>query len=736
MKRKLYDNFRIFPVEGGKDKAPLLIRDKNNDPIIKKDGTPMRYTWSKVVKNKCEWSEIDRYSYFGVCGGVDGLEIIDVDNKFHDAVELFKFIKDNFDLTGFLIIGTQSGGFHIYYRCPNPMGNLKLAMRQGTENIPGKAKKEVITLVETRGVGGYVVFYDNILQGSIETVPTITTEQRDELLTICRALNEVEDKKAHEPKIEINDNAEAPGNSYNNDYSSIAETKQILLNAGWVAQGDYYWRRPGKTDLGISASFGKVGKNKFYVFSSNASPFDMQCSYSMFAVRAYLLHNKDFSECGKELFERYNPGKKRSEKKKKPESNIKEPKNQYEVLQNIFNEWNIKVRKNLLIGNIEFQRDGSDWDNNFDVLVGDIMVEMETSRFTKVKDEWKPVRISKNKINDILLTSTFCEMYNPVIKFINELPEWDGIDRFDEMTKYINLQKDEDPVFFASMLKKHFIRAFDSIYNDNANRFVFTLYGPQEIGKSKWVSWLVPAELYNDEMIDPIDKDSILSLTRYLVKNIDELDDLDKKEVAHLKAFISKGDVTKRVSYGRFDQKHKRIATLFASTNKSDILVDVSNTRWLILKVKSFDWRGYTANMDSRFLWSQALYEYKKNKNAGELTDAEKSERDIRNGRDFLNINPEREMIVKHFNESDYGNKYTSTDIKVLLENQYPGQKLNFTQLNRELKRLFGEPMQTRHNGINGRYFKLNSDLKIVSRSEYGAQSFNEVDKKQEEAPF
>jgi len=230
---------------------------------------------------------------------VDGLEIIDVDNKFHDAVELFKFIKDNFDLTGFLIIGTQSGGFHIYYRCPNPMGNLKLAMRQGTENIPGKAKKEVITLVETRGVGGYVVFYDNILQGSIETVPTITTEQRDELLTICRALNEVEDKKAHEPKIEINDNAEAPGNSYNNDYSSIAETKQILLNAGWVAQGDYYWRRPGKTDLGISASFGKVGKNKFYVFSSNASPFDMQCSYSMFAVRAYLLHNKDFSECGK-----------------------------------------------------------------------------------------------------------------------------------------------------------------------------------------------------------------------------------------------------------------------------------------------------------------------------------------------------------------------------------------------------------------------------------------------------
>jgi len=555
MKKILYENFRIFPVEGGKDKAPLIIRDRNNEPIIGKEGKPLRYTWSKVVKNKCDWSEIEQYKYFGVCGGVDGLEIIDVDNKFGDAKELYTFISDNYDLSKFLVINTQSGGYHIYYRCPNPMGNLKLAMRMdGPKGI---------TLVETRGVGGYVVFYDNILNGSIDNVPMLDQQQRDTLINVCIALNEVEEKK-EQPKTG-NDNSEAPGTMYNEDYSTIAETKQILINAGWKPSGDYYWIRPGKDDIGISASFGKVGRNKFYVFSSNAHPFDMRTSYCMFAVRTILLFNGDYSECSKELYERYNPGKKRKSKTAKTvKGEIKEPKNYYDVLQNIINDWDIKVRKNLLIGNIEYKKADQVWDNNFDTLVGDIMLEMETSRFIKETDKWKPVRISKNKINDMLLTSSFCDMYNPITNFINDLPEWDGIDYFKDLLKYVKLQSDEKPEFFINMLRKHMIRAFDCILCGNANRFVFTLYGPQEIGKSKWVMWLVPDELYNDEMIDPTDKDSILSLTRYLIKNIDELDDLDKKEVAHLKAFISKGDVTKRVSYGRFDQKHKRIDTLFA----------------------------------------------------------------------------------------------------------------------------------------------------------------------------
>jgi len=121
------------------------------------------------------------------------------------------------------------------------------------------------------------------------------------------------------------------------------------------------------------------------------------------------------------------------------------------------------------------------------------------------------------------------------------------------------------------------------------------------------------------------------------------------------------------------------------------------------------------------------LYEYKKDKSAGELSESEKDERESRNNREFLNINPERELLEKHFEESESGDKFTSTDIKILLETRYPGQKLIFAQLSRELKRLFGEPIMTRHNGIQGRYFKLSTDLnnEVQNNTSYNYQESN-----------
>ena len=320
-------------------------------------------------------------------------------------------------------------------------------------------------------------------------------------------------------------------------------------------------------------------------------------------------------------------------------------------------------------------------------------------------------------------TGNICEIYNPINDFFSKLPKWDGIDYFKKLEKYIQFDVDEKPDFFFAMLKKHIIRAIKcAIVEKYINRMVFVLHGPQEIGKSMFFRWLSLGQLYYEEPINPADKDSILALARYLIINMDELDSLNKKDVAKLKAFISHGEVTKRVPYGRHDEIFPRIASFVGSTNKTDILADEKNTRWIILKILSFDWEGYTKNINPMQIWSQCKAELDKNADAGELTIAEKLERDSRNDKEFLVISSEREILMKHFKEGI--EPMTATDIKILIENKKYPLKLNFYQLLRELKRQFGEPTKPKkENGIIGRYYYLEHTL---GNETYQPQYYNE----------
>jgi hypothetical protein len=66
-----------------------------------------------------------------------------------------------------------------------------------------------------------------------------------------------------------------------------------------------YWRRPRKDGAGWSATTGacesKAGKQLFYVFSSNAAPFEAGTPYSKFGAYALLNHGGDFGAAAKAL---------------------------------------------------------------------------------------------------------------------------------------------------------------------------------------------------------------------------------------------------------------------------------------------------------------------------------------------------------------------------------------------------------------------------------------------------
>jgi hypothetical protein len=262
-------------------------------------------------------------SQSGLCivtGAVSGnLEMIDFDLQ----AELFEAWQQRVkeaapDVLPRLVIETsQSGGRHVIYRCDSQIcGNLKLAQRKisfssGDEVVIGgktcrpRQDKEgnwhvILTLIETRGQGGLFLCAPTpgyaLLQGDLTTLPVLTAPERELLLEAAWSLNEYIPEPEATPQAVIPTDTLRPGD----DYNARGDVRALLQSHGWtcVKCGENeYWRRPGKTS-GWSAS---LKNGVFYVWSTNAQPFEHEKAYSPFSVYALLEHGGDFSKAAAEL---------------------------------------------------------------------------------------------------------------------------------------------------------------------------------------------------------------------------------------------------------------------------------------------------------------------------------------------------------------------------------------------------------------------------------------------------
>lgn len=259
----------------------------------------------------CDWKHyqsniIDNFKLFTtdaiavVCGKIsDNLMVLDFDNHQGTAkANLTKYIeiqliKDIYEKYKLPVISTQSGGYHIYFRCSDLTGNEKLA------SVYDKNKK-IDTIIEVRGEGGYVLAPPTnkyqIIRNDINDVQHIEPNEKIILYEVARSFNEV-NLKIFKPKTDD----QTPWNIYDNLPSSIDETKNLLKLHGWDELSfNNSWRRPGK-NKGISATYGNVAPNVFYVFTSN-SEFEQMKGYTPSSIKAILEHNSDFSACAKDLY--------------------------------------------------------------------------------------------------------------------------------------------------------------------------------------------------------------------------------------------------------------------------------------------------------------------------------------------------------------------------------------------------------------------------------------------------
>jgi len=241
-----------------------------------------------------------------VCGAISGnLECLDFDDRtaFVEWRELV--IRAGYDE---LLAHIEGGylehsprGVHILYRCEEIAGATKLAF----------ASKKAI--IETRGEGNYVITAPScgpvhetgrpyeLIKGTIESVRTISAEDRRALHDIARVMDESGHERAtvHESKSAPATDAGRPGD----DWARHHTWSDILEPHGWTrlhTQGDVtFWRRPGKT-RGISATTNYAGAGYLHIFTTSTE-FEAGRSYGKFGAFALLEHSSDFKAAAMEL---------------------------------------------------------------------------------------------------------------------------------------------------------------------------------------------------------------------------------------------------------------------------------------------------------------------------------------------------------------------------------------------------------------------------------------------------
>jgi hypothetical protein len=215
-------------------------------------------------------------------------------------------------------------GAHILYRalCSIP-GNTKLAMKSVEVAGPGKHSykggtpleaqlengKWIITpaIIETRGEGGYLVVHPSKgyfgKRGDLCKLPVLTSEEREVLIESARTCNQYFPEP--ETKYGADTGNKATAKLPGQDFDERGDMRALLQKHGWTFKGHgndgrEKWARPGKEN-GKASSATLTDGRIFYVFSSNAHPFEAGRGYGPFGVYTLLEQAGDFQAATKAL---------------------------------------------------------------------------------------------------------------------------------------------------------------------------------------------------------------------------------------------------------------------------------------------------------------------------------------------------------------------------------------------------------------------------------------------------
>lgn len=223
---------------------------------------------------------------------------------------------------------------------------------------------------------------------------------------------------------------------------------------------------------------------------------------------------------------------------------------------------------------------------------------------------------SPTKTKDAILAVAAERAYHPIKEYLDNLSEWDGIDRVE--TLLVDYFGATDNSYTRAVTRKTMVAAVARIYHPGTKfDSVLILNGPQGIGKSTFFAKLA-GDWFSDSLTltDMKDKAGPEKLQGYWMLELGELAGMRKTDVEVVKSFISRCDDKYRASYGVNVESHPRQCVIVGSTNaESGFLRDITGNRrfWPVRisgngKKKAWQMSVY----DVEQIWAETLVLYDK----------------------------------------------------------------------------------------------------------------------------
>lgn len=201
--------------------------------------------------------------------------------------------------------------------------------------------------------------------------------------------------------------------------------------------------------------------------------------------------------------------------------------------------------------------------------------------------------------------------YHPIRAFIEQLTEWDGVERVD--TLLIDYLAAKDTPYVRAVTRKTLCAAIKRVLAPGSKfDSMLVLNGPQGVGKSTLIAKLA-GEWFSDSLnlSDTKDKTAAEKLQGYWILEIGELAGLRKAEVETLRSFLSRQNDIYRASFGKRATPHLRQCVFFGTTNaESGYLRDTTgNRRFWPVKTpgggRKHSWE--LTEEDIRQIWAEVL---------------------------------------------------------------------------------------------------------------------------------
>ena len=266
-------------------------------------------------------------------------------------------------------------------------------------------------------------------------------------------------------------------------------------------------------------------------------------------------------------------------------------------------------RKNVVTDGVEFSPKGSEeYEPLDDYALNSLLLDMRSSG----------INIAKERLYETL-DSSFSERFHPFREYFDNLPQWDGQDRLQDLIDCLRpdltaYESQEDFDSFARLVLGTWLRGV--VYaatNHKANHIMPILQGGQGIGKTRFLLSLCPNELRQYLYVGPIrdDKDFKIMMSRTIIGIDDELESMNRREMNAIKSLITQEAAQERGAYKRTHQNYERKISFIGSVNRREFLNDETGSRrFPVLAVEGIDMEA-RAGIDTEMIYAQARAELK-----------------------------------------------------------------------------------------------------------------------------